>query len=191
MPPRAKFSREEITDAALSLIKERGADALTARELAKRLDCSPCPIFTVFKNMDEVLHSATLAAKALYKIYVERGLKSVPAFKGVGTQYILFSLNEPNLFRLLFMSEQKTGTNLDNVLPLVDESYEDILQSIVLGYNLPRCSAEKLYRHLWIYTHGIATLCVTKLCGFKTQEISELMSEVFTSLLKKLKEGEL
>ena len=44
--------------------------------------------------------------------------------------------------------------------------------------------AEKLYRHLWIYSHGIATLCTTKMCRFTGEEISQMITEVFTSLLK-------
>lgn len=44
--------------------------------------------------------------------------------------------------------------------------------------------------HLWIYTHGIATLCATKMCRFTDEEISTMITEVCMSILKKLKEGE-
>ena len=51
MPPKPKFTREEIVAAALDLVSERGMGALTSRDLAARLGSSPRPIFTVFKNM--------------------------------------------------------------------------------------------------------------------------------------------
>lgn len=190
MPPTAKFTREQITKAALDMVREQGLDILTARELGKRLGSSSCPVFTVFKNMDEVHQSVIEAAKAIYKEYVEKGLTQTPAFKGVGTQYILFAINEPNLFRILFMSGQEAVSSLDGILPLIDESYEKILMSIVAGYGLGRGAAEKLYRHLWIYTHGIAALCVTKVCRFTGDEISGMMTEVFVSLLKNIRENE-
>lgn len=53
-----------------------------------------------------------------------------------------------------------------------------------------KASVKKLYHHLWIYTHGIATICVTKMCRFTDEEISTMITEVCMSILKKLKEGE-
>ena len=62
MPPKPKFTREEITAAALDLVSERGIDALTARDLGVRLGSSARPIFTVFKNMEEVQQAVRQAA---------------------------------------------------------------------------------------------------------------------------------
>lgn len=188
MPPKAKFSREEIIEAALEIVKEYGADTLTARALAEKLGSSARPIFTVFQSMEEVQEAVLASAKTLYKQYVERGLQENPAFKGVGTQYILFAVNEPKLFQLLFMTEQEGVPNLAGILPLIDESYAAILLSIEKGYGLDGTAAEKLYRHLWIYTHGIAALCATKMCRFSGEEISTMMTEVFMSLLRKIRE---
>jgi hypothetical protein len=49
--------------------------------------------------------------------------------------------------------------------------------------------AERLYQHLWVYTHGIATLCATKVCTLSDEEIRERMKEIFISLLKNIKEA--
>jgi len=187
MPPKAKFTKEQITEAALEIIREKGKDSLTARALGNKLGSSSCPIFTAFKNMEEVQQSVIETAKAVYKEYVDKGLTEVPAFRGVGTQYILFAMNEPNLFQLLFMTEQTSVSNLEGVLLMIDENYDKILASIVNGYGIESNVAERLYRHLWIYTHGIAALCVTKMCRFTSEEINDMMTEVFVSLLKSVK----
>lgn len=104
MPPKAKFKKEEITKAAFDIVKADGFEALTSRELGIRLGSSARPIFTVFKNMEEVQQAVIQSAKTLYKEYVDKGLTAEHPFKGVGTQYILFSVNEPKLFQLLFMT---------------------------------------------------------------------------------------
>lgn len=187
MPPKAKFTKEEIIEAALEIVREEGFGALTARALGERLGSSARPIFTVFKSMDEVCEAVTEAAKALYKEYIMRGLEDTPAFKGVGTQYILFSVNEPKLFQLLFMKEHNDVPRLSTVLPEIDDNYEAILLSVKEGYGLTLEKAERLYRHLWIYTHGIAALCATKMCRFTGEEIGVMMSEVFIGLLKNIK----
>ena len=190
MPPKAKFTKEEIIEAALHIVKTDGYKALTSRALGTYLGSSARPIFTVFKNMEEVQQALIESAKTLYKEYVNRGLNQEHPFKGVGTQYILFSVNEPKLFQLLFMAEQKQIPDLSGILPLIDESYEDILLSIQKDYEINELSAKKLYHHLWIYTHGIASLCATKMCRFTGEEISTMITEVCMSILKKIKEEE-
>lgn len=187
MPPKAKFTKEEITIAALEIVRTDGFEALTSRELGTRLGSSARPIFTVFHNMEEVQQAVVESARMLYKEYVNRGLKEEHPFKGVGTQYILFSVHEPKLFQLLFMSEQPQKPDLSGVLPLIEESYEEILLAIQGDYGIDELLAEKLYHHLWIYTHGIATLCATKMCCFTGDEISSMITEVFISLLKNIK----
>ncbi len=187
MPPRAKYTSEEITQAALEIVREKGVDGLTARSLGERLGSSARPIFTVFESMDDVQRTVVDAAKAIYKEYIERGLGDTPAFKGVGTQYIMFAIKEPKLFQLLFMREQNENCNLQNVLSMIDDNYAAILDSVQSVYKTDTTTAENLYRHMWIYTHGIATLCVTKLCVFTPQEISTLMTQIFMSLLSNVR----
>lgn len=189
MPPRAKFTKEEIVKAAFNIVKTDGLEALTSRALGTRLGSSARPIFTVFQSMDEVQQAVIEAAKSLYKEYVHKGLKEEHPFKGVGTQYILFSIDEPKLFQLLFMTEQPQIPDFSGVLPLIEESYEEILLSIQKDYGFNEFLSEKLYKHLWIYTHGIATLCATKMCCFTGEEISNMLTEVCMSVLKNIKES--
>lgn len=188
MPPKAKFSRDEIADAALAIVRTDGIQALTARALGDRLGSSARPVFTIFQSMEEVQDEVMKAAKALYKEYIERGLLDTPAFRGVGTQYILFAIQEPKLFQLLFMAEKEHVPDLTEVLMLIDESYDRILASVEASYGLTGVSAEKLYHHMWIYSHGIAALCATKMCRFSREEIREMMAEVSSSLIRKIKE---
>lgn len=183
MPPKAKFSKEEIINAALSIIEERGEEGLTARSLGEKLGSSARPIFSVFKSMEEVQTGVTASAKKLYKQYVYEGLSHTIAFKGVGEAYIRFACEHPKLFRLLFMSEQKSNPSADSVLPIIDESYEAIVKSITDGYGLSRDKANALYVHLWTYSHGIAVLKATKVCTFSNEQISAMLTEVCKGLL--------
>ena len=190
MPPKAKFTKEEIIAAALQIVRESGMEAVTARELGARLGSSARPIFTVFDNMEEVLAGVEDMARELYRQYVERGLTQTPAFRGVGLEYIQFAIQEPKLFQLLFMSEKSGENDVAHVLALIDRNYEVILKSVQDLYGLDREKADKLYRHLWIYSHGIATLCATKVCRFTPQDIGGMLTEVFTGLFIKIKKEE-
>lgn len=189
MPPKAKFTREEITDAAFEILRKKGVQAVTARSLAQKLGSSPRPIFTVFKDMDELWMELIKNAKKVYSEYIKKGLSDPMPFKGVGTQYILFAIEEPMLFSLLFMKKSDKIPDFERVLPLIDDNYEEIFDSVKNGYNLDDDHAEMLYQHLWIYTHGIATLCATGMCVFSPQELDKKISEVFKSLLRSILEG--
>ena len=183
MPPKAKFSEKEIIEAALSIVESKGEEGLTARSLGEKLGSSARPIFSVFKSMEEVQNGVVTAAKKLYKEYVDEGLSQPLAFKGVGEAYIRFAGEHPKLFRLLFMSEQKSNPSPESVLPVIDESYAAILKSITDGYGLSLEKANSLYVHLWTYSHGIAVLTATKVCAFSNGEISAMLTEVCKGLL--------
>ena len=186
MPPKPKFTREEIIAAALELVSEKGINALTARDLGAKLGSSARPIFTAFKNMEEVQQAVRQAAMARFNAFAGKAVHYTPAFKQFGMQMVLFAKEEPKLFQLLFMNEQEPENDVEHTLMLLDDNYERILQSVEEEYQLEREKAKRLYRHLWIYTHGIASLCATNVCHFSAEEIESLLTEVFGGLLEKI-----
>ena len=104
MPPKAKFTKEQITKAALCVVSEKGAQALTAKELGAALGTSTTPIFTVFHSMQEVQDAVMLAAMERFEEYAHKAAHIKPVFKQVGMQMILFAKEEPKLYQLIFMS---------------------------------------------------------------------------------------
>lgn len=186
MPPKSKFTKEEIIAAALEIASESGIEAVTARSVGERLGSSARPIFTVFKNMEEVIDEVKKAAKRLYNQYIQEGLKEEIRFKGVGKAYIKFAAEQSKLFQMLFMSELPVNTAL-NTLPVIDDNYDDIVNSIIEQYGLDQDSALSVYSQLWIYTHGIASMLATKTLMFRPEEISERMTDIFIALLTKRK----
>jgi AcrR family transcriptional regulator len=190
LPPKQKFSREEIIAAALNLMRREGISAVTARGLGVELGCSSRPIFTVFQNMNEVQAETIYAARAVYNSYVEQGLSEVPAFRGVGMQYVRFAREEPRLFELLFMKAGELTLTLDDVLPTIDDNSENILASIQEPYGLSREESYRLYQTMWIFTHGIACLCATGVSKLSDEEVELRLGDVFRGLLLKRKAEE-
>lgn len=184
MPPKCKFTKDEIIQTALDIVRAEGIDAVTARGLAAKLGTSTRPIFTFYENMEDLRQDTIMAAKALYTQYAMEGLHSDPPFMGVGVQYLKFAKVEPKLFQLLFMSEMPEKFDPFTALRTYDDRFEDVVHIIQDGFQVNSDAASKLYRHLWIYTHGIATLLVTKVCSFSDEEIGQMLTEVFVSLMK-------
>lgn len=186
MPPKQMLSKEDIIQSALDIAKKDGMNAVTARRLGTELGCSSRPIFTTFDNMEEVHTETIKAAKALYNQYVADGLKQELSFKGVGKQYIKFANEQPKLFQLLFMKENKTLPSYQDVLHIIDENNDKILQVIQEEYHLNEDQAQRFYMQIWIYTHGIATLIANRVCSFEENQINEMLGEVAMTMLKNI-----
>lgn len=192
MPPKAKFTKEEIVCAAVEIVRESGSEALTARSLGERLGSSARPIFTVFESMKDVQYAVNVAVIDLYNAFVNEGMKERIPFKGVGKAYIRFAVEYPKLFQLLFMKEQEQVPDINNILGLIDGNSDNILASIREGYNLSEGQSRELYAHMWIYSHGIAVLIATKVCTFTAEEISGMLTAVCGCMIEKIKrEGHL
>lgn len=187
MPPKQKFTKEEVVATSLNLARREGLSGVTARALGTELGSSSRPIFTVFKSMEEVQQETIRAAKAIYNGYVQKGLSQIPAFKGAGMEYIRFAREEPRLFQILFMASTNTTQGLASVLPSIDENSSRILDSVRdsygLEYGLTEEQCYKLYQNLWIFTHGIATLFATGVCAFAEAEVSDMLTEVCAGIL--------
>ena len=94
MPPKFKFTREQIITAALDVTRKNGIAELTARGLAAELGSSAKPIFGLFKNMEEVQNEVIAAANRLYQSYLQKGMASgkYPPYKASGIAYIQFAI---------------------------------------------------------------------------------------------------
>ncbi|MBQ7046919.1 MAG: TetR/AcrR family transcriptional regulator [Oscillospiraceae bacterium] len=189
MPPKPNYTREEITAAALELAAEKGISALTARDLGAALGISTRPIFTAFKNMDDVLAEVRLAAIARFNEYAEKAKEYSPVFKQIGLQMILFAQEQPKLFRLTFMSEKPEARSFDDVINNLGETATLCLDVLQKEYGLSAENAKTVFEHCWVSTFGICVLIATRACAFSIDEISDLLSREFHAILTFIKSG--
>lgn len=183
MAPKFKFTKEEVLTVTIDFIRENGIEALTARELAKKLESSTKVIFSLFSNMKNLEDEAKFVAENIFSEKVNLALKDDSPFKRLGVEYILFSKNEPKLFQWLFMKKGIEVGSFKDFLPMRDYEYRLVIESIDEEYKISIENAKKFYEHLFIYSHGIATLTVTGIYNFTPSEIIEYMAEVAKSLI--------
>ena len=183
MPPKVKFRKDEIVDAATAIVRESGPDALTAREIAAKLGVSTRPIFTYFDSMDALRREVAAAAVARYRAAIKEGLSEPIPFLGVWKRYIRFAKEEPGLYRLLFFTE--SGESVKETLRL---SQETARESIMRIYRMDAASADKFFRNIWLVAFSFATLIVTGECPYSDEEIFAIGSEISLSICKAYKE---
>lgn len=189
MPPRAKYTKEEIINRAFEMARKRGIEAVVARELGKELGTSSSPIFTAFKNMEELHNEVRKVAMKEFEACIHDALNYTPAFKYVGMKMIEFAMKEPKLFQLLYMREhdgRETYTMLINELGDTVGVCIEIMQK---EYDLSEQEAELLFRQVWLHTFGICVLVAGKVCRISSEEISEMLSVEFQGTLMLIKSG--
>lgn len=191
MPPKPKFTKEEIVAAALDLVSEKGTEALTARNLGDRLGSSARLVFTVFRSMEEVRRELKQAAMERFSAFAEKAARYTPAFKQFGMQMILFAMEEPKLYQLLFMTENAHAESFDDLFTELGETAQVCIGVIQADYGLTQQDAKALFQYVWIYTFGIGALCATGVCRFSGEELNELLGQDFIAMLTHIKSGAL
>ena len=186
MPPKAKFSKEEIIEAAVNIVKSKSYQALTARALGAELGTSSSPIFTVFQSMDEVQQEVLKAANRLYQNYLDTDIKSkkYPPYKASGMAYIRFAKEEKELFKLLFMRDRSGEQIKEN-----PEEMEALIGLSAKQVNIDKEAARFFYLEMWAYTHGIASMIATGFYEWDEQLASRALTDVYEGLKHRYKNG--
>ena len=182
MPPKPKFTRAEIVDAALSVARRKGAAAVTTRDIGAVLGVSTRPIFTYFASMDEVRVAMREAAQALYQNYIAEGLRMKIPFLGVGMQYIRFARSEPELYKMLFLAKDS------DALAGLESMQAQICASIMSIYNMDEPSALRFSHDMWLVVYGISAMIVTGGCAYTDDEIRVMLTGFSVAVCKACKE---
>ena len=186
MAPKNKFTREEMVAAGVELVREKGMEAVTARSIAEKLGVSTQPVFTCFSTMEEVRREIRAAAEKRYVDYAMEGLKEPVPFFGFGVRYIRFAREEPDLYRLLFLTTDASGKSgamaeMERFRELVRPSLEEI-------YHIGKADADRYFLDMWLVVHSIATLTVTGGCPYSEKEIADILTGFSVSVYKAIKE---
>ena len=179
MPPRFKFTKEEITNAALNVTRKKGMTGLTARALAAELGCSVKPIFGLFKNMEEVQQAVIKSADILYRSYLKEDMEKglYPPYKSSGMAYIRFAKEERELFKLLFMRDRSHEAIKEDT-----EELTTILQIIREKTGMSEKEAYEFHIEIWIFVHGIATMIATNYLNLDEAYISRVLTDAYEGI---------
>lgn len=183
MPPKAKTNRQQIIDTAFEMVRENGANALNARNLAHRIGCSTQPLFYNFSTMEELLESVIAKANEFYHSYIWQAMSEAkfPPYKASGMAYIQFAKEERNLFNLLFMRD-RTNEKVD----IQNANFEEIVSMLMTNYGLSHEEAQLFHLEMWSVVHGIAAMQATSFLDLDAEMISTCLTDVFEALKLRL-----
>lgn len=188
MPPKPRFSKEEMINAAFEIAKKDGIRAVTARNVAAVLGCSARPIFTFFSSMEELQNEVREAAQQLLDDRLKIAENYYPSFKMRGIQLVKFSADEPELFKIIFMPAGK-AESLDGLIHNYSLWFRNELEQAAGEYGIGAEQAERLFSHLWLQTFGLCVMCVNGMYTFNEKEVSDIFGETFAGELMFISRG--
>jgi AcrR family transcriptional regulator len=102
LPPKSKFTREEIVEAAFEIAREVGFSKITARSVASRLKSSVAPIYVNFKTIEDLTQAVVQRVFALSEELMAKQ-KGQNLFENIGKASLAFARDYPVLFRDLVL----------------------------------------------------------------------------------------
>ena len=176
MPKRPTTTRQDVIDGAFQLIREKGHEALSARNLASFLGCSTQPIMYQFPNMELLRDLVYQKADAFHSGYI---LADGDLLE-IGLRYIRFAEEEPRLFRFLFQSGRFSGVGLGDLLRA--PALAGLLSAVSEEENLTPEAAAGFFEPLAAVVHGYASLIANNAMKYDPQAIRKALIAVARGL---------
>lgn len=118
MPPKKQTTVDQILEKAFEMVRQEGYESLTARKLAKELNCSTQPIYKAFSDMNGLkIELIQKAQEMMMRFIVKHGEADLPAALSHILGYVQFANAEKYLFQLIFASGNANSDYVESCVP--------------------------------------------------------------------------
>lgn len=179
MARKETITKDDILNAAFAMLEEEGIEQVTARKLANKANCSTQPIFRVYKNMDELIEELFNKACLFFQDYYASFPKqTVIPFVNLGYAYITFAGKYKRLFEFIFLSEERFGKSLYDLI----NGSEGYVGKEIQAATAQGCKdASGLFMKMWIFIHGSACMSLTGDYDLPESETIQLLKSAYQS----------
>lgn len=159
MPSSPKISRETILKAALDILIRDGYGAVNIKAIAQEIGCSTQPISRQFGSM-EGLRSALTDATMDYVRQKKTAQADNPlaTFALTGYTHVDLAMDEPNLFRFIFMGGSDRGVEAGFAALFSYDRDSQLVAQLAQTLNLTSEQVVLLMSVMVTYTHGVASM---------------------------------
>jgi AcrR family transcriptional regulator len=188
----ARRMRQAILDAALDLFSEGGADNVTMRAIAERIEYSPATIYTYFENKERILRELCLAAFDTLEERM-RTLDGIPdpleRLRAGCAAYIDFALAHPKRYEIMFGTPADHGqedpaaqSDLERSLASFNGLVRVVGECMAAGH-LPAGDPTRTAAIIWSSLHGMSLLLINQLFAFLPPDIRDDIVEHMLAFL--------
>lgn len=158
MPPKQRFSPQDVIAAAFRVVRKQGWEGFSARTIANELNASTRPIYDHFNSMENIEAEVVKKALATFVEFLGRERTGDP-WLDQALGYILFAVEEKHLFRCI-NDEKHTPMQRQFARPhwralgdalAVDDRFD----------GLPEDTIHRIRVARWMLVHGLASLATS------------------------------
>jgi len=166
-PPRSYHHgdlKEALVEAAAAIVRTKGLDALTLREVARRTGVSPAAPYRHFPDRRALVAAVAERGFERMQVAMMEGMKSAggrAGFKQVALAYVSFGLTNPAEYRVMFGPEMADTRDFPSlretsrgVLGGTAEAVSQLQKAGLIGPGEPWLIAVAL----WSTLHGLVML---------------------------------
>lgn len=177
MARKESITKDALLTAAFALLQEEGSLQVTARKLAAKAGCSTQPIFRIYKNMDELYEALFEKACDFFQNYYDSfSRQTVTPFVHLGNIYIRFAAEHKNLFSYIFLSENRFGRSMYD---LVNGRSGNVSREIQSAASQGSRNAQELFMKVWIFIHGAACMSLTGDYDLQEEETIQMLKDSY------------
>lgn len=175
MPPKPKTEAERqqlrtlIIDAARELFVSKGVEAVTMREIAKRIGYSATSIYLHFADKEALLRAildVDMLALATNLKSMMQIADPVERMQALGLGYAEFALTYPNHYRLMFMAERmpcdpaKSSLQHNNAEQDAYFQLRTVVNDVYLAgrFRVELNEVDLIAQTVWAGIHGVCAL---------------------------------
>lgn len=179
MPPKMKYTRDEVIKAAVKVVEENGLNSLTARSVAVKLGSSTAPVYHHFATMDELALAVIRQTQRALLEYTSRPYTD-RVFLNMGTGVAMFACKHRQLYRALMLE----GDISSDVVREFFDTLESELTKDTRFTSLSDGERRVLLRKMWTFTHGLASLiCVGLIKDCDQDYVTKTLIDVGTDVI--------
>lgn len=177
MARKETITRDYLFDTAFEMLRQEGIENITARKLAAKAGCSTQPIFRLYSNMEELWQELFERAMDYFEEYYQQAyLYDFTPFVNLGITYIEFATKEKHLFQMLFLTDNRYGKSLYEILNGKNGAVgKEFLKAKNEGCKNPG----DLFTKMWIFIHGSACMSITGDYDLNLQDTVQLLRSVY------------
>lgn len=172
--------RQALLEAALVILEQQGEAGLGLRDLARAVGVSPAAPYRHFDSRAALLEALAVTGFQRFAARMEAVAASGPddPMGEMGKTYVVFALQNANLFRLMFSPQLKKDSRPG--LRMAADAAFDTLRHLV-GGDLDKGRIRALAA--WAKVHGLAVLLLDGQIAMRSGEDTEaLVEEIISSL---------
>lgn len=186
MPPKLRFTREDVFEAAFCVVRKHGWKGLSARSIAQELNSSIQPIYSHVKSIRNLDEEIVRKAYELMRDYGSK-VRTRDIWLDQGIGYVLFAKKEKRLFRSLM--DERSAPFRKNIRRKSLALTGDKLSNYPPFQGLTKEQRDKIRWIRIIFLYGLATDISASVTILSEKRITDLIRQIDKILLTGFKVG--